>query len=221
MVSLERSGLRLRCRARQRALPDHAVLDRADVAARGGLNLVEALQTLAEKERRGERQEVLSGILAAIHRGEPFSQAVAALPAAFLAALRRDHQGERAHRQRARGARPLHRLPGRDRPRAQEDRLGEHLPGDPDGRRQPGARRSSCSTSCRASRGCTRTWRAPCRSSRSCCSPSAASSATTRWLLGLAFAGADRRRAVGLVAPGRPRAGSTRSSGACRRSASA
>jgi general secretion pathway protein F len=48
-----------------------------------GLNLVEALQTLAEKEGRGERAEVLSTILAAIHRGEPFSQAVAALPRHF------------------------------------------------------------------------------------------------------------------------------------------
>jgi general secretion pathway protein F len=48
-----------------------------------GLNLVEALQTLAEKDSGGERQEVLSAILAAIHRGEPFSQAVAALPRHF------------------------------------------------------------------------------------------------------------------------------------------
>ena len=42
-----------------------------------GLNLVEALQTLADKDAHGERQEVLSGLLGAIHRGEPFSQAVA------------------------------------------------------------------------------------------------------------------------------------------------
>jgi general secretion pathway protein F len=48
-----------------------------------GLNLVEALQTLAEKEAGAERQEVLSSILAAIHRGEPLSQAVAALPRHF------------------------------------------------------------------------------------------------------------------------------------------
>jgi general secretion pathway protein F len=48
-----------------------------------GLNLVEALQTLSEKEGSGERQEVLSAILAAIHRGEPFSQAVAGLPRHF------------------------------------------------------------------------------------------------------------------------------------------
>ena len=49
-----------------------------------GLNLVEALQTLAEKEH-GERHEVLAAMLDAIHRGEPFSQAVAALPRHFSA----------------------------------------------------------------------------------------------------------------------------------------
>ena len=43
-----------------------------------GLNLVEALTTLTEKERRAEGQQVLSAILAGIHRGEPFSQAIAA-----------------------------------------------------------------------------------------------------------------------------------------------
>ena len=48
-----------------------------------GLNLVEALQTLAEKEPAGERSQVLSGMLAAINRGEPFSQAVAAFPQHF------------------------------------------------------------------------------------------------------------------------------------------
>src|SRR5258706_12461926 len=48
-----------------------------------GLNLVEALQTLAEKDVAGERQQVLSGLVAAIHRGEPFSKAVAAFPQHF------------------------------------------------------------------------------------------------------------------------------------------
>ncbi len=48
-----------------------------------GLNLVEALQTLAEKEAGGERRDVLASLSAAIHRGEPFSQAVAALPQHF------------------------------------------------------------------------------------------------------------------------------------------
>jgi general secretion pathway protein F len=48
-----------------------------------GLNLVEALQTLAEKDGHGERHEVLAGLLAAINRGEPFSQALASFPQHF------------------------------------------------------------------------------------------------------------------------------------------
>ena len=48
-----------------------------------GLNLVEALQTLAEKDVAGERQQVLNGLVGAIHRGEPFSKAVASLPEHF------------------------------------------------------------------------------------------------------------------------------------------
>ena len=48
-----------------------------------GLNLVEALQTLADKDAHGERREVLAGLLGAIRRGEPFSQAVAAMPRQF------------------------------------------------------------------------------------------------------------------------------------------
>src|SRR5262245_7437254 len=48
-----------------------------------GLNLVEALQTLADKDAHGERREVLAGLLAALRRGEPFSRAVAAYPRQF------------------------------------------------------------------------------------------------------------------------------------------
>jgi general secretion pathway protein F len=48
-----------------------------------GLNLVEAVQTLAEKDGHGERHEVLAAMLAGIRRGEPFSQAVASLPRHF------------------------------------------------------------------------------------------------------------------------------------------
>jgi general secretion pathway protein F len=48
-----------------------------------GLNLVEALQALMEKEARSDCQAVLSGIVAAIRRGEPFSQAVAHYPQHF------------------------------------------------------------------------------------------------------------------------------------------
>jgi len=50
-----------------------------------GLNLVEALQTLSEKDSKGDRQAVLAGILEAIRRGEPFSQAVAGFPQHFPA----------------------------------------------------------------------------------------------------------------------------------------
>ena len=48
-----------------------------------GLNLVEALQTLADKEPEPARREVLAGILAGIRRGEPISRAVAAYPQHF------------------------------------------------------------------------------------------------------------------------------------------
>ena len=48
-----------------------------------GLNVVEALQTLSEKEAYGERQVVLSGLLGAISRGESFSQAVSRFPQHF------------------------------------------------------------------------------------------------------------------------------------------
>ena len=48
-----------------------------------GLNLVEAVQALAEKHPPGERQAVLAGLLAGIRRGEPFSEAVAGFPQHF------------------------------------------------------------------------------------------------------------------------------------------
>jgi general secretion pathway protein F len=81
VVSLERKGFRLP--SRKARFP--ATLFSMELLSllQAGLNLVEALQTLSEKESGGERAEVLSAILAAIHRGEPFSQAVAALPRHF------------------------------------------------------------------------------------------------------------------------------------------
>ena len=52
-----------------------------------GLNLVEALQTLAEKDTAGRSnnggQQVVGGLVASISRGEPFSKAVAAFPEHF------------------------------------------------------------------------------------------------------------------------------------------
>jgi general secretion pathway protein F len=83
VVSVSSSGFRLALPRRKTRFP--ATLFSMELLSllEAGLNLVEALQTLADKEGSGERQEVLSAILAAIHRGEPFSQAVAALPRHF------------------------------------------------------------------------------------------------------------------------------------------
>ena len=83
VISLERKGMRLSLPKRKTRFP--ATLFSIELLSllEAGLNLVEALQTLSEKEGSGERREVLSAILAAINRGEPFSQAVAALPRHF------------------------------------------------------------------------------------------------------------------------------------------
>lgn len=50
-----------------------------------GLNVVEALQALAEKEPSGENHRLLTELLGALYRGESLSQAVARFPAAFSA----------------------------------------------------------------------------------------------------------------------------------------
>jgi general secretion pathway protein F len=80
-VSMERSGFSLP----RRSMRFPVMLFSMELVSLldAGLNLVEALQTLAEKERRAEGQQVLGGILGAIRRGEPFSQAVAAQPRHF------------------------------------------------------------------------------------------------------------------------------------------
>jgi general secretion pathway protein F len=48
-----------------------------------GLNVVEALQALADKEPGGEKREVLAELLEALYRGESLSQSVARFPRAF------------------------------------------------------------------------------------------------------------------------------------------
>ena len=81
ILEVKARGMRLSVRGKARFPATLFSMELASLLE-AGLNLVEALQTLAEKEA-GERQEVLAGILAAIHRGEPFSQAVAAFPQHF------------------------------------------------------------------------------------------------------------------------------------------
>jgi general secretion pathway protein F len=83
LISLESRGLRLPLAPRGKRFPATLFSMELMSLLEAGLNLVEALQTLAEKEGHGERQEVLSGLLAAINRGEPFSQAVAGFPQHF------------------------------------------------------------------------------------------------------------------------------------------
>src|ERR1043166_2291690 len=71
LISLESRGVR--SLARRKRCPATLFSMELRSLLEAGLNLVEALQTLAEKEGYGERQEVLSGLLAAVSRGEPFS----------------------------------------------------------------------------------------------------------------------------------------------------
>jgi general secretion pathway protein F len=83
VIEVRTTGWQIRLPRRKAAFP--AALFSIELLSllKAGLNLVEALQTLAEKDDGAERGEVLLAILAAIHRGEPFSQAVAALPRHF------------------------------------------------------------------------------------------------------------------------------------------
>ena len=79
VVSISAAGFRLTLPKRTTRFPSTLFSMELLSLLRAGLNLVEALQTLAAKEK----SDVLSAILAAIRRGEPFSQAVAALPEHF------------------------------------------------------------------------------------------------------------------------------------------
>jgi general secretion pathway protein F len=78
-LSLQSKGLNL---SMKRQAKFNTTLFSVELAALlgAGLNLVEALQTLADKDAG---REVLAGLLGAIRRGEPFSQAVAACPRQF------------------------------------------------------------------------------------------------------------------------------------------
>lgn len=48
-----------------------------------GLNLVEALETLAEKEERAEARKIIRGLLAELYEGRSFSHALSAFPHVF------------------------------------------------------------------------------------------------------------------------------------------
>ena len=48
-----------------------------------GLSLVEAIETLAQKEKRAEWRAVLASLLAVLRQGQPLSSALEQAPAAF------------------------------------------------------------------------------------------------------------------------------------------
>ncbi len=84
MVSVRPLGFASAMPATRRArFPTHLFSLELMSLLEAGLNLVEALQTLVEQESGGERQAVLEGMLAAIRRGEPFSQAAGHFPQHF------------------------------------------------------------------------------------------------------------------------------------------
>jgi general secretion pathway protein F len=82
VISIRRKGRALLLR-RTAAFP--ATLFSIELAALldAGLNIVEALNALAEKAPPGRQREVLAGLLEALHRGESFSAAIAGFPQAF------------------------------------------------------------------------------------------------------------------------------------------
>src|ERR1044072_3725502 len=82
LISLESRGVRLSL-ARRKRFPATLFSMELMSLLEAGLNLVEELQTLAEKEGYGERQEGLSALLAAISRGGPFLPAVGGVAQPF------------------------------------------------------------------------------------------------------------------------------------------
>src|SRR5690349_16315796 len=81
-LSLQSKGIRLAVKTKAKFNTTLFSVELASLLG-AGLNLVEALQTLAEKDPHGERREVLGALLESIRRGEPFSQSVAAQPRHF------------------------------------------------------------------------------------------------------------------------------------------
>lgn len=82
VISLEPKGMRFTL-SRGKRFPTTLFSIELLSLLQAGLNLVEAMQTLADKDANGDRREVLCGILCAIHRGETFSRALAGFPQHF------------------------------------------------------------------------------------------------------------------------------------------
>lgn len=81
ILSMQQRGFALR--TRNSGFPTTLFSTELVALLEAGLNIVEALQTLQEKEPHGENRAVLSQLIDALHRGESFSQAASRFPAAF------------------------------------------------------------------------------------------------------------------------------------------
>lgn len=86
VLTVDRGGaLRWTTFARKAAFPINLFAIEFLALLDAGLNAVEALQTLADKEPGGENRRVLADLLGALYRGEPLSLAASRLPQAFPA----------------------------------------------------------------------------------------------------------------------------------------
>ena len=161
-----------------------------------GLPLVEAIETLAQKEQRARVPRACSaGVLGAAAPGPAALGRARAGAGRVPAALRRHGARRRAHQRPGAGAVALRRLPGAARgdPQARASTPSIY-PAAADRRRRAGRACSCCSTWCRASARSTRSAAPTCRCSRSCCSPGASSSRRTPCWRSAAGRGAGRRR---------------------------
>jgi general secretion pathway protein F len=78
---------------------------------RSGISLVEALETLAEKDSRASSGPVLAGLLEKLREGQSFSSALQGVPDRGVPGpVRRHRARQRAHRQPVGGAHALRRL---------------------------------------------------------------------------------------------------------------
>nr|WP_216369721.1 type II secretion system F family protein [Ramlibacter montanisoli] len=70
-------------RRRDQAFPLPLFAQELVTLLRAGLPLIEAIESLAEKEQHGQHRKVLDRVARALHEGQSFSQALAQVPSAF------------------------------------------------------------------------------------------------------------------------------------------
>lgn len=76
-------GLSLAARSWRQRFPLLLFTQELHALLRSGISLVEAIETLSEKESRAETRAALQRLLASLYEGKPFSQALQGLPESF------------------------------------------------------------------------------------------------------------------------------------------